>query len=84
MITDYARSGSEVGMDFVVICEHCGADVLSVPRIGDAEAASMRGHLQYCPSAAYERVRRVLPGGHGNFAELLHHFRIASADHPRV
>lgn len=71
-------------MDFVVICEHCSADVLVGPRIAAPEAATMREHLRRCPSAAYERVRRVLPEGHGSFAELLRHFRIASADHPRV
>ncbi len=71
-------------MDFVVICEHCRAEVISVPRIGETEAASMRGHLQYCGSAAYERIRPALAGGSGSFAELLRHFRIASADHPRI
>lgn len=71
-------------MDYVVVCEHCGGEVLTASRVSDAEAFAMREHLQRCESIPYERVRRVLPGGLGSFAELLRHFRVTLADGPRI
>ena len=69
-------------MDYLVRCDHCDVDVLSVPRIGDEESAVMRAHLDRCTSVRYEVIRRVVPGGPGGFAELLRHFRVSKAGAP--
>jgi len=69
-------------MDYLVRCDHCDVDVLSVPRIGDEESAVMRSHLAHCRAVRYEAIRRVASGPQGGFAELLRHFRVSKAEAP--
>jgi DNA-binding NtrC family response regulator len=57
-----------------VSCTHCGAHVLSAPRIGDAEARLLASHLRECRPS-------LLPAASGAagppLGEVLGHFRVA-------